>query len=377
MRMHGAALAAVAVLLGGCGTMQPLVSAAGPGKGAEGKAIAFETTAAQAQSDPAQTRAMLQRGYELIQANCDDYFRSAGEAQFNVNFLRDASVATATIVTSGMLYNPRNQRAVGLIPLVGGAVYTGMDVYNKNFLFSAENIDSVKTLVMKAVTTHQALTLERLGEAQPTYGEALVMLQENQAYCMPAKIVPLVRTAIKKGEIGEVSQSAPVIEDKRTPQEVAGDDAVLKALGAELNPPGVLSLQQATALYWLFKSDTTTEERVALYEKLASLKTASQPLQSNGDFIAAWAPHQRTVEDELGKLSAPTVGKMKAAIAEFRGVLEERRLANARSKDPGFTALAAPEQASVLSQANRRLPALNAASSTVLRGRRPLEVDVQ
>ena len=369
-------LIVMSVFLVGCATMQPIVDARGTASGAENSAIEFikAAKAAKAIEDKPEDETksslmlnMLNRGYELITANCDDYFRNSGEIQFRINLSRDITTATATVFTSGMLYNPRNQNAVGVIPLIGGAVYTGMDVYNKNFLFNAENIDAVKTLVMNALATHKAESLEDLGDKNLTYGEVIVMLQENQAYCMPSKIVPLVRSAIKNGEIVKVSSSAPPVEDSRNKDDIAADDAVLKALGTSLNPPSALSMHQATALYWLFKTDTTIKERNAIRETLSGLPTTGQPIDANGVFAAPWAPQQK-VEEELAKLSPPTVLKMRGAIAEFREALQRQELGMAEAE--GKSAVS-------LFNASRGLPRLDGTALSSTRGRRPVVVDVK
>ncbi len=373
------ALTASALFLTGCQTTQPVVTAAGPAGGAQNKAIDFIGAAANARVDPKQTRSMLDRGFELIKSNCDDYFRSAGDRQFELNFIKDTVATGATVLTSSMLYNPRNKKIVGVIPLVGGATYAGVDVYNRNFLFNAENIDAVKTLVLRAIAEHQRATLRDLGENQPTYGEVLFLLQDDQAYCTPTKIVPLVRAAIKKGDVQVVSPSTPPIADARTPEQIAADDAVLKALGTELNPPAALSLEQTTALYWLFEADNTTSERLQIREKLKGLPSSSIPLDEKGVPPTGGWSHQAKVEELLRKLSGPTVARMRTTISQFQSALTAKEQAVVRIAElrGGGTAASTGDRARLAAEAAKDLPSLDPAKLSGFGARQPVVVDIR
>jgi hypothetical protein len=322
----------MAAMLAGCNTMEPLVSSGGPGGGANKRTINFLAMESASRSDPtsdAAARAMLTTGYQLIRSNCDDYFASAGDYQRWINFGRDATVATAAVVTATVGYNPRNKKILGVIPIATSGVYTGIDLYNKDFLFAAENIDAVKTLIMNAVSTHQALSQTQISGRALTYGEALVMLQDDQAYCMPPKIVPLVRAAIKSGQIVQVGGSAPAAPDTRTADQMHADDAVLKTLGTELNPPGALSFQQAAVLYWLFKRDSTTAERTAMVKLLGALPADSQPLDAQGKMKSPW-PHKDAVEKALDGFSPQTLAKIDQAVVTYRKDLSDKARATAQ-----------------------------------------------
>jgi hypothetical protein len=129
-------------------------------------------------------------------------------------------------------------------------------------------------------------------------------------------------------------------------------------------------MHQATALYWLFKTDTTIKERNAIRETLSGLPTTGQPIDANGVFAAPWAPQQK-VEEELAKLSPPTVLKMRGAIAEFREALQRQELEMAEADRPGGKSEVS------LFNASRGLPRLDGTALSSTRGRRPVVVDVK
>jgi hypothetical protein len=107
------------------------------------------------------------------------------------------------------------------------------------------------------------------------------------------------------------------------------DDAVLKTLGTELNPPGALSFQQAAVLYWLFKRDSTTAERTAMVKLLGALPADSQPLDAQGKMKSPW-PHKDAVEKALDGFSPQTLAKIDQAVVTYRKDLSDKARATAQ-----------------------------------------------
>lgn len=269
-------------------------------------------------------RSMLISGFDLINANCKDYFHAAGNSQGVMTFMTDATLATATFSTAAMAFNPRNKKKLGIVPILAGGVYGGIDVYNKNFLFASDNIDAVHTLTMTAVSAHQEESLKKVEDSARddplTYGRALAILQDNQAYCEPPRILQMVRKAIKNGTVGVVKQAAPDPEpdpDSRTEAEKKQDSDVLQKLGARLNPPGTLSLAQAGAFYWLFEASNSAPDRKQIFLMLQDLPTAAQPLDGSGTYKSAWDT-EADIRLWLQEFSAQTKAHFEAAIMVYQ-----------------------------------------------------------
>ncbi len=93
--------------------------------------------------------------------------------------------------------------ATAAIALGTATAYGGIDVYTRNFLFGADNISSVATLVINALSAHRKATIARVPgvNTQWAFGAALLQIQEHQALCQVGKIRDLVLQAIKGGTV--------------------------------------------------------------------------------------------------------------------------------------------------------------------------------
>lgn len=254
---------------------------------------------------------MLRDGLALVYASCSDFFDSAGETQRWVIVARDAVGIGGTLATSAMALHHASSSAVSNLALVTAASFAGLDLYTKNFLFAAENVDSVRTLIANALSVHQQAILTK---SPFTYQTATNLLQDNQAICSPMRIAALAREAIKKGTV--VASPDPASDLVTLPQ--TQDRNALLSLGQILNPPGALTADQAGALWWLLKDSSTADERAKIIApKLKGLPAASNPLDSNGAYKPDWTLAGR-VSAELDRFSEQTKAQFRNAIASAR-----------------------------------------------------------
>ncbi len=305
--------------LGGCSTTRgpiPALGLNGPARtdvttglpkafiDSEGKSFAN-------QSDAALADKMLTDGFALVYGNCSDFFASAGETQKWVIVTRDAVGAVGTLGTSVLALHGGSKNAVANWALATGITFSGLDIYTKNFLFAAENVDSVRTLVANALIAHQ----KGVSSLAPfTYQSATMHLLDNQDVCTPAAIAALARAAIKKGDVAAAVTS--VVGETGIRQ--LGDQAVLQSIGTLLNPPGPVTADQAGALWWLLREFSTTAEKSKIIApKLVDLPAASQPFDQTGAYQAGWK-FAGSVGQALDKLSNETRESFRSAIAGAR-----------------------------------------------------------
>ncbi|MDN4589328.1 hypothetical protein DBA29_12575 [Xenophilus aerolatus] len=272
---------ACAAVLPACTTMRgapPVVAATGavaqpttPASGLIPNFVAAESAASTDPMNADKARLMLELGFTLVYANCSDFFATAGHTQKWLVFSRDVVGAVGTLSTSVMALHHAGQTAVANVAIATGLGFTGLDLYTKNFLFSAENIDGVRELTTRALSTHR----QALGDIEPmTYGSALTALSDHQNICAPMHIAALAKEAIKKGIV--VASSDPASGAALVAQ--VQDQGMLRALGALLQMPGPVTAQQAGALWWLLRESPTPAQTTGqIASALADIPAAANP----------------------------------------------------------------------------------------------------
>lgn len=309
-------LLSLSITLISCSTTRgptPTMEVDGPfrtGTGLTGLPGLFVTSELTSRTDSNNSQAaqqMLHDGFSLIYSNCNEFFYSAGKTQQWVIVSRDTVGAVGTLATSVLALHDASSNAVANLALATGLAFTGLDIYTKNFLFAAENIDSVRTLVTNALAVHHGAALNL---APFTYQSATLHLLDNQNICTPAAITTLVRQAIKKGDV------QPNIETTTSQQlRSLGDQAVLRDIGAILNPPGAITPDQAGALWWLFEEFSTAEQKKIIADKLSDLPDAANPFDKKGQYKSGW-PDEDKVKQALQKFSPETRQAFKDTIAK-------------------------------------------------------------
>lgn len=307
-------LMGLSLLLAACATTQgpsPTLDKDGPlvadtaKSGLTGRFAASESASHNNQSDDSLARQMLEDGFALIYANCDLFFTSAGQTQRWLMVTRDTVGAIGTLAASVMALHGSSNNAVANVALGTGLTFSGLDIYTKNFLFAAENIDAVRELTTHALNVHSDAAREQI---PLTYASASVHLLDNQNICTPASILALVRQAIKKGDV------KPVVDRTyEQPLSERVDEAVLTELGALLNPPGTLSVDQAGALWWLYMTPTTATQKAQIAGLLSDLPSTGNPFDINQVYKVGWTKEAQ-VRQALSKFSPVTKSAFTSAI---------------------------------------------------------------
>lgn len=183
---------------------------------------------------------MLRIGGDLEFQLCSEFFANGGQEQQHLLFAKDLLTLVGTI-TSGVLgatrSSPTTVAAVGL----GSAIaISSINAYQRNFLFSEDNIQAVQTLTLNAVD------VARNGATAVDFSDGVSKLMQVQAVCQPQKILALVRDAIKAGK----PELTGTVDAFRTLKEVE--------IGKITNGGVALNDQQLQALYWYFIGTTKT-----------------------------------------------------------------------------------------------------------------------
>ena len=179
------AVLGAALLLGACSTPVettvdvlraegPITNFAGP-QGATPEALfmaaytkaftvqkaAYESGAALA-TDDQPYRNLASAGFGLVKTYCSDFFRRKGEAQKWMRFGTDAVAAAGALATGVLAITGTSALAVSIVALSTTTAAGSISIYEKNFLFGAENIDSVRVLTLNALSSNaaRAMTVE-------------------------------------------------------------------------------------------------------------------------------------------------------------------------------------------------------------------------
>lgn len=214
---HCGALIALAVNVCACSETfrgpEPIITAEGPAPidaNSAGLVRLFFNSATASYSsagDPVLARQMLSDGFALIYANCSEYFRVAGRTQQRLLFGRDLLGTFGTLATGVVALAHASKDATAIAALVTATGYSVMDDIAKDFLFSADNIDSVRDITLRAIQANQASVL--FHNSVFNYNTVVLYLEDNQDYCTLRRIAALVKDAAKNAKVGEAQPDAP------------------------------------------------------------------------------------------------------------------------------------------------------------------------
>jgi hypothetical protein len=319
-----AAIICLAIFLSGCSTTagpKPILSAAGTldPNAASGVAKTFANASAASFASPSTAdlaHAMANSGFTLIYANCSDFFLSAGETQKWLIVSRDTVGAVGTLATGLLALHGGSSNAVSNLAFVTGASFAGLDIYTKNFLFAAENIEAVRSLITRALSVHRDAVITSID----SYESATLALLDNQNICSPMQISALVKEAIKKGEVVPIAESPGGL----TSFTVKQDENAMQTLGSLLSPP-TLDIDKSGALWWLLKvgRKKDAEELKAIAALLKDIPPEKSPFNLNGEYLANWSL-QSSVNKALDLFSSTTKIKFNQKIEQARAAEEAK-----------------------------------------------------
>ena len=222
-------------------------------------------------------RTMLSEGMGLVRGNCADFFRSRGDRQQIVNLSRDVVALGGTTAAAIIGLAGGSALALSIIAVTGAALYGGLDTYTKNFLFGTENIESVRTLTINALTEHATSTIAGAQLETLSFQNVAGAIMDNQELCKPAAIAAAVREAIKAGRPGIVGAGS-------SDSGAFSDRAIAARISEIVGLPAgvVVGDKQLAALCW-----ATTADGMANLPKIRSvlvpeISFGSGPSDANG-----------------------------------------------------------------------------------------------
>ena len=296
------------IIYGNGAPMQVPTRTITPDSGLIGTFVASHQAAYKDLTNAQKAKAYLDDGFAMVHGNCKEFFKSAGESQKWIGVSRDAIVTVGTIGSAVLALHNGSQMAAGNLALFTGLSNAGLDIYTKNFLFAAENISSVETLVLNAVGTHRSGVYAL--EDPLTYQTATGHILDNQSYCLNPKIAELARDAIKNGKLEAATTSSGLTQVVE-----AADATVLRRIGTHFGLPGPVTADHAGAIWWLLNEFNTIDERkYGIAPKLANLPTP--PIDQNGVVQTGWPA--AAVQSDLYRFSTSTVAQFKKGIEEAR-----------------------------------------------------------
>ena len=310
--------------LEGCATdgAAPAIQSTGPAvsNATDGPAKAFydaEQTA-RVSNRPDDVKVMYKMGYSLIYVNCNEYFDSAGTTQTLLVTARDAVAAIDAVSTSILVLAKTSKTAFAAVGIGAGAAYAGIDLYTKDYLFSAENVDAVRTLTINALDTHHTAVSASLAAtpSSATYDNAFIQLRDEQTICTLRHIAALATDAIKNGHL--VATQNSISNDLAGIAKIQ-DEAVLAGLGTILQTPGPLTTDEAGALWEILIDRTTDTQRLKTLERqLSNLPSASSPFDpanpGTGTLRATWQPSASVIRTLQGFSDATKTGFEQAVL---------------------------------------------------------------
>lgn len=156
-------------------------------------------------------KTLRDRGFALIWNNCSDFFDRRGNVQQGLGLFKDTTSALTPIATGVISIARATTSAVPILSLGQAATSGGINVVAQNFLFGADNIDDVRSLVLNALAAHAAKVKEEAAKSkeEADFNWSTNQLLENQAICQPAKMLALSKEAIAKGNVKGYATASP------------------------------------------------------------------------------------------------------------------------------------------------------------------------
>ncbi len=161
--------------------------------------------------DPVLAARMIEVGITLNRVRCNDFFAERGGRQFGYRIIRNA-VAPVSALLAGVIALTRFKgeggqgEATQILGIGQAATVAGLELYQAEFLFGANNINSVRILTMRALDDHSRKVID---SGVGFFGAARHLI-DHQMICTPANILDMSQTAIRSGRIEGSSPAASV-----------------------------------------------------------------------------------------------------------------------------------------------------------------------
>ncbi|WP_432201234.1 hypothetical protein ACRAQ7_03220 [Erythrobacter sp. W53] len=150
--------------------------------------------------DHVRAEAMYEAGFRLVHARCNDFFAQKAGTQLGINTAFD-SVAPIVALLTGILSisnvaDSRRRDYESALAFGSTALTAGLKVYETNFLFAAENTESVRKLTVDTLNQHANSVRTKFSEDSHSFYTSTQYVIENQMICTPGKMRDLVQGAI-------------------------------------------------------------------------------------------------------------------------------------------------------------------------------------
>jgi hypothetical protein len=178
-------------------------------------------------------------------------------------------VATGIIGATG-----GSATAVAWIGLSTAAGVTGINLYERNFLFSENNVKAVEELTLKALGAARDAAISADRANAYDFPSAVSALMDIQGVCEVQNILDMVRKSINNAQPFATTGTGEI--------DAASTLFVRSRLGGQLIGNAMLSQDELKALYWLTMSPTrpSDEDRKVLAWRLRNLNP--RPLNADG-----------------------------------------------------------------------------------------------
>jgi hypothetical protein len=197
--------------------------------------------------DPTLAGRMMDAGITLNRMRCNDFFAERAGNQTRERILRGTIAPVSALITGiiGIVdfdTDAGRQEAIQILGIGESATIAGLELYESEFLFGAANVNSVRTLTMRAADEHAAgILAQSVG-----FYTAARHLIDHQMICTPANILELAQAAIREGRIAPATR----IRGDNAFAGGSDDEATISLIGASLQAAD-LTADQLGSLWWL------------------------------------------------------------------------------------------------------------------------------
>lgn len=152
--------------------------------------------------EAAAAKAMIESGFTLVKARCNDFFAAKVGNQGRARVARGLLQPLTTAITTTFAvinFGSESGEEDALTLLTAGTVLGTaiLDLYEEQFLFDADNVDSVRGMTMRALRASEAQITQANIE---NFDRAVRALTDHQMTCTPGNILELVRQSIEDGD---------------------------------------------------------------------------------------------------------------------------------------------------------------------------------
>ena len=246
---------------------------------------------------------MVSAGTQLQYQLCYDFFKNAGKEQQWLLFSKDFLATAGTIIAGVLGASGGSGSAIAWVGLSAGAGVSAINIYERNFLFSEDNVKAVQDLAMKAVDAARQEVLSDSRRNSYDFASGVSALMDVQQVCEVQNILALVRKSI--------SSADPVAKTKDFVNSFV-PDYVKANLGQFLQNGPAVTDDQLTALYWLYAATKTAPDKKQIALLLRGL--AVSPLNDDGTDNPTFGERATRVKGALAGLPASVKDQLEAAI---------------------------------------------------------------